>query len=119
MTMDHKVREAVEKLIDVVMVVMVVSCLELPSKGLGEKKDVAGVSCRQDESGTVKVTVNDRNKIWKEHMEKLMNTENEWRDSIDASKVERVVREIEFEECYESYENRESNWVFWGCYRIV
>ena len=118
MTMDHKVREAVEKLTDVVMVVMVVSCLELPNKGLGEKKDVAGVSCRKDESGTVKVT-NDRKKIWKEHMEKLMNIENELSDSIDASKVEGVVREIEVEECNESYENWESTWVFWGCYRIV
>ena len=119
MTMDHKVREAVEKLIDVVMVVMVVSCLELPNKGLGEKKDVAGVSCRKDESGTVKVTVDDRKKIWKEHMEKLMNIENEWSDSIDASKAEGVVSETEVEECNESYENRESKWVFCGCYRIV
>ena len=25
-------------------------------------------------------------KIWKEHMEKLMNVENEWSNSTDASK---------------------------------
>ena len=31
-------------------------------------------------------------------MEKLMNVENEWRDSIDANKVEDAVRKIEVEE---------------------
>ena len=46
----------------------------------------------------MKVSVVDRKKIWKEHMEKLMNFENEWSDSIDASKVEGAVRRIEVEE---------------------
>ena len=46
----------------------------------------------------VNVSVDDRKKIWKEHMEKLMNIENEWSDSIDASKVEGAVRRIEVEE---------------------
>ena len=64
----------------------------------GEKKDVVGVSCLKDESGAVNVSVDDRKKIWKEHMEKLMNVENEWSDSIDASKVEGGVRTIEVEE---------------------
>ena len=77
---------------------MVVSCLELPSKGLGEKSDVVGVSCLKDKSGGVKVSVNDQKKIWKEHMEKLMNVENEWSDSIDASEVDGAVRRIEVEE---------------------
>ena len=44
-----------------------------------------------------KVSADDRKKIWKEHMEKLMNVENEWSDSIDASKVEGSVRRIEVE----------------------
>ena len=54
---------------------MVVRCLELPKK-VGEKKNVVGVSCIKDESGTVKLSVNDRKKIRKKHMEKLMNVEN-------------------------------------------
>ena len=38
----------------------------------GEKKDVVGVSCLKDNSGTVKVSAyDDRKKIWKEHMEKF------------------------------------------------
>ena len=42
-----------------------------------EKKDVVGVSCLKDESGAVNVSVDDRKKVWKQHMEKLMNVENE------------------------------------------
>ena len=64
----------------------------------GEKKDVVGVSCLKDGSGVVKVIVNDRKKIWKEHMEKLMNVKSDCRDSIDANKVEGAVRRIEVEE---------------------
>ena len=43
---------------------------------VGEKKDVVGVSCLKDEIGVVKVSVDYRMKIWKEHMEKLRNVEN-------------------------------------------
>ena len=42
--------------------------------------------------------MDDRKKIWKEHMEKLMNVENEWCDSTDASKVEGALGRIEVEE---------------------
>ena len=57
-----------------------------------------GVSSFKYGSGAVKVRVNDRKKIWKEYMEKLVNVENEWTDSIDVSKVEGAVRRIEIEE---------------------
>ena len=50
-----------------------------------------------NKSEAVKVSVDDRNKIWKEHMEKLINVENEWSDSIDHSKVEGAVRRIDVE----------------------
>ena len=42
------------------------------------------------------IIVDDQKNIGKEHMEKLMNAENEW--SIDDSKVEGAVRRIEVEE---------------------
>ena len=63
-----------------------------------EKKDVVEVSFRKDERRAVKVSVDNRKKIWKEHMKKLMNVENEWGDSIDASKLEGAVMRIEVEE---------------------
>ena len=42
---------------------MIMSYLELPSKGLGRRKMLLGL------------VVDDRKKIWEEHMEKLMNIE--------------------------------------------
>ena len=40
--------------------------------------DVVGVTFLKHESKVVKVSVDDRKKIQKGHMEKLMNVENEW-----------------------------------------
>ena len=93
--MDQKVREAVEK-VDSSRDGR--ELFRIAKQRAREKSDVVGVSCLKDESRAVKVSVGDRKKIWKEHMEKLMNVENEWSDSIDASKVEGAVRRIEVEE---------------------
>ena len=95
MTMDQKAREAVVK---------VDSCHDISElfrivkHTVGEKKGAVGVSCLKDESGVVKVSVDDRKKIWKEHMDKLMKIETEWSDIIDASKAEGALRRIEVEE---------------------
>ena len=48
----------------------------------------------------VKVSVDYRKKVWKEHMENLMIVENEWSNSIDASKVEGKVSRTEVEEVW-------------------
>ena len=94
MAMDENAWEAVKK---------VGSCRDgrelfrIPKQRAGEKKDVVGVSCLKDEKGVVKVSLDNRKKIWKEHMEKLKNVENEWSNSIDASKLKGAVRKIEVE----------------------
>ena len=95
MAMDQKARKAVEKVDS-----SGDGCelFRIAKQRAGEKSDVVGVNCLKYESGAVKVSMDDRKKICKEHMEKLMNVENEWRDSIDASKVEGAVRTIEVEE---------------------
>ena len=72
----------------------------IAKKKVGEKKDIVGVSCLKDEIGAVKASVDDQKKIWKEHMEKLVNVENEWNDSINASKAEGPVRKTEVEEVH-------------------
>ena len=69
MAMDQKAQEAVEKVDS--------SCdghelFRIAKQRDGEKSDIVGVSCLKDESGAVKVSMDDRKKIWKEHMEKLM-----------------------------------------------
>ena len=68
---------------------------------VGEKKEVYGFSCLKDECGAVKVSLDDRKKIWKEHMKKLMNVENKWTDSINSYKVEGAVKRIEVKEVFE------------------
>ena len=92
--MDQKAREVVKK------VDLCHGCelFRIARQRAREKKDVVGVSFLIDESGAVKVSVDDQKKIWKEHMEKLMNVENKWSGSIDASKVEGAVRRIKVEE---------------------
>ena len=95
--MDQKAREAVEK---------VDSCrngselFRIAKQSTGEKRNVVGISCLQDKSGAIIVRVDDRKKIGKEHMERLMNIENEWSDRIDTSKVEDAVRKIKVQEVW-------------------
>ena len=43
--------------------------------------------------------MDDRKKIWKEHIEKLMNVENESSDSTDASKIEGAVSILRLKRC--------------------
>ena len=70
MTMDQKARGVVEK-VDSSRDGR--ELFRIAKQTAGEKSDVVGVSCLKDESGAVKESVDDRKKIWKEHMEKLMN----------------------------------------------
>ena len=79
--MDQKAWEVVEK-VDLCCAGR--ELFRIAKQRAGEKRDVVGVSCLKDESGMVKVSVDDQKKIWKEHMEKLMHVANEWSD-IDAS----------------------------------
>ena len=44
---------------------------------IGKKRDVVGVSCLKDKSGAVKVSVDDRKNMWKEHFGKSDEHENE------------------------------------------
>ena len=83
MAMDQETQEVVEK---VDLCHDSHELFRIVKQRAGEKKDVVRVSCLKDESGAVRVSVDDWKKIWKEHMEKLVNVENEWSNSIDASK---------------------------------
>ena len=73
MAMDQKAREAAEN-VDLCRDGR--ELFRIAKQRAGEKRDVVGVSCLKDESGAVKVSVDDQKKIWKEHMEKLVNVEN-------------------------------------------
>ena len=57
--------------------------------------DVVGGRCMQGNDGTLYLIEKDRAKIWKAHMSKIMNEENEWDQIADAveGSIERVMRE--------------------------
>ena len=40
--------------------------------------DVEGGRCMRGSNGRLNFSEKDRGKVWKEHMEKIMNEENEW-----------------------------------------
>ena len=44
------------------------------------------------------VSEKDRGKLWKDHMEKIMNVENEWDQMTEADMVEGPVEEVTYEE---------------------
>ena len=50
----------------------------------------------------------DRTKIWKEHMEKIMNEENEWDRMVEADVVERPVEKVARNEIVEAMQNMKS-----------
>ena len=53
-----------------------------------EGKDVKGGRCLRGEDGRLGFIEEDRAKIWKEHMKKIMNEENEWNRMVETDVVE-------------------------------
>ena len=43
-----------------------------------DKKDIMGMPCILGNDGKLKVTLQEKIKVWKEYKEKLLNEENEW-----------------------------------------
>ena len=61
-------------------------------------KDINGGGCMKDKDGRLVVSKKDRGKLWKDHMEKIMNVENEWDQMAEADMVEGPVEEVTYEE---------------------
>ena len=67
-----------------------------------ERRDIEGGGCMKDKNGKLVVSEKDHKKLWKEHMEKIMNVENEWCQMVEADMVERPVEEVIDEEVMEA-----------------
>ena len=74
MTVNQKAQEAVET---VDLYCDARELFGIAEQRAGEKRDVVGVTYFKYGSRTLKLSVDDRKKIWKERFEKLMNAENE------------------------------------------
>ena len=55
-----------------------------------EGRDIDGEGSMKDKDGRLVVSEKDCGKLWKEHMEKIMNVENEWDHMVEADMVEGV-----------------------------
>ena len=63
---------------------------------------VNGGGCMKDKDGRLVVSEKDRGNIWKDHMEKIMNVENEWDQMAKADMVEGSVEQVTYEEVMEA-----------------
>ena len=66
-----------------------------------EGRDINGGGCMKDKDGRLVVSEKDRGKLWKEHIEKIMNVENEWDQIVEVDMVEEPVEEVTDEEVME------------------
>ena len=53
-----------------------------------EGRDIEGGSCVKDKDGRLVVCEKDCGKLWKEHIEKIMNVKNEWYQMVEVDMVE-------------------------------
>ena len=65
-------------------------------------KDLNGGGCMKDKEDRLVVSDKDRGKLWKDHMEKIMNVENEWDQMAKADMIEGPVEEVIYEEVIEA-----------------
>ena len=73
-----------------------------------EGKDVEEGRCLRGGDGRLGFIEEDRAKIWKEHMEKIMNKENEWDHMVETDVVEGPVEKVAHNEIVEAIQSMKS-----------
>ena len=67
-----------------------------------------GGRCLRGEDGRLGFIEEDRAKIWKKHMEKIMNEENEWDHMVETDVVEEPVEKVARNEIVEPIQSMKS-----------
>ena len=70
-----------------------------------ERRDVIGVNCLKKENGKVIVKPNEVKERWRLYMEKLLNTENSWDETLEEERVEGPPEKITTEEVKEAIDH--------------
>ena len=73
-----------------------------------EGKDLEGGRCLRGGDGRLGFIVEDRAKIWKEHMEKIMNEKSEWDRMVETDLVEGPVEKVVRNEIVEAMQSMKS-----------
>ena len=58
-----------------------------------DEREIEDEGCMKDNDGKLVISEKDRGKLWKEHMERIMNVENQWDQMAEADMVEGVTDE--------------------------
>ena len=75
-----------------------------------EGNDVEGRRCLKGRDERSDFIEDDRAKIWKEHMEKIINEKNEWDHMVETDVVEGLVEKVARNELVEATEKMKGNW---------
>ena len=67
-----------------------------------DARDVDECPCIRDTDGKIHHDERERASIWKTHMERIMNEENEWHDVLEATETAGPVKEISLEEIWKA-----------------
>ena len=67
---------------------------KLCKQSMKDKKDIMGMPCILGKDGKLKVTLQEKIKIWKEYEEKLLNEENDWNKSLEITKVKGPCKQV-------------------------
>ena len=73
-----------------------------------ERKDVEGGRCLRGGDRQLGCIEQDRAKIWKEHMEKIINEENKWDRMVETDLVEGPVEKVVCNEIVEAIQSMKS-----------
>ena len=73
-----------------------------------EGKDVEGGRCLRGGDGRLGFIEEDRAKIWKKHMEKIINEENEWDHMVETDLVEGPVEKLARNEIVKAIQSMKS-----------
>jgi hypothetical protein len=71
---------------------------KIAKQSMKDNKDVVGNGCVRDRSGKLCMWERERAKVWKEHMERVMNEENEWDGVVDVDVVHGPIDRVTMKE---------------------
>ena len=67
---------------------------KVAKQSVKDRKDVTGNGCVRDRFGKLCVDERERAQAWKDHMEKVMNEENEWDRDVEVDVVQGPIEEV-------------------------
>jgi hypothetical protein len=71
---------------------------KIAKQSMKDNKDVVGNGCVRDRSGKLCMGERERAKVWKEHMERVMNEEDEWDGVVDVDVVHGPIDRVTMKE---------------------